>query len=697
MKKAIALVLAFFGLKELPTKEGKYHLNDEQKDLLNKAMENDSFADDFLAKANEHLDAEALSEEQRRLGADLKQVLEKEGISFSEGEKPSLEDQVKRLSEQLAEKNRQIKALGELDDESGLVQLQHNGKKLQELKHSKTHLYGSGQSYDAFENRPWNQNALKIGNGAHTKISATDWNDKVNIEQINQDLGEYWRRELDQVLDFMQDYRGVPAWWNVISNISDEISYTALMTAEVTQGRAKNWLAKNKQKFVAIKGKVFDIKIDLEWSGFDLQKIERSWMNRYNREGSQAYKMSFVRFLTVEILKKARQEDSIALIKGVYAPDVDREEPQSFLFRERGLLQLIKENRFKTYLPFSVGKPTASNIVDYVKEMCSLLPDEKKSTPGLIFYMAPDWERKYKEKRKLEDGLMPTYEPGEMTVENFPNVRIYGLEFLEGEDLMFITTEDNISILQNIEREKSLLKFEMLKRYIYAFGDYKQGAHVDAFGAQWEDGNPVDYNSQQFWSNDVEVLLDVKLPLTPNDTTPSVKYHNVVVTGANTQTTAITNLDDAVDGEFYYVYGNNLGTAATIANGTNFDLSASITLDGSTMIKLYKSPGGKLVEIERVDISKNDAIYLDAGATTADASQGTRFITQANSGATALTDITNAVKDTVYRIEGGSDTNATTIAKSGKFDRISAGITLEEGVFIEVVWNGASFVELKRG
>lgn len=247
-----------------------------------------------------------------------------------------------------------------------------------------------------------------------------------------------------------------------------------------------------------------------------------------------------------------------------------------------------------------------------------------------------------------------------------------------------------------MEREKSLLQFERLKRDIFIFGDYKQGAHVDAFGAQWTDGMPVDYSNQQFWSNDVPVLLDVKVPLPADDATPSVKHHNVVRTGANTGATAITNFDDAVDGEYYYVYGNDEGTAATIANGTNFDLSASITLNGDTMLKLWKRPGGKFVEIERVDLTKADVIYLDAGATKADGAQGTHFITKANPGSTSLTDIENAVEDVVYRLEGGSDTNATTIAANGKFSRITGSMTLGANEWIDVVWNGAAFVELER-
>lgn len=87
---------------------------------------------------------------------------------------------------------------------------------------------------------------------------------------------------------------------------------------------------------------------------------------------------------------------------------------------------------------------------------------------------------------------------------------------------------------------------------------------------------------------------------------------------------------------------------------------------------------------------------LAPDATSADAANGTLFLTSANTGATALTNIANAVPGEVYTLRGGSSTNATTIAATGVFSRISAGITLSEGNEIVVQFNGSKFVELSR-
>ncbi len=710
MKKVMQNVLAFFALAKLPQKDGSYHLSDEQKAELDAHTEKPGFADLFLQKANEELEAQKelkeMQEKQKKFSAEQKKALEElkaisleTGIEMSDededdddddsgdggegGESEAIKKQTKKLKSQVRELKKQREILGAEDDPSPGELLEISGTMIN-LGHTKTHVFGSNKSYDQVANRPWNQNLIHATTGQRDKVKATDWTDSLNIDQINRDLADYARLEQDKVVDVMGDYRSIPEFWDVISNVDDEISYTAIINGEITQGRKKNWLAKNRQKFVAIKGKVYPVQIDATWKGYQLQKIETSWMNKYNREGSQAHKMSFVTMLLSKLIEQARKEDNQVLVKGVYFPNEEATEPMSFIHRGKGLIQLAAENRGKTYRPFDMsqpdpinsentgsfayGKPTVANIVDYVENMVDRLPADKINMPGLIFYMSPTWSRNYFKGLRTRDGLNQDYEPMKQTVENHDNVRIYPLDYMDGEDFMFITTDDNIMVLENVPNEKNMIKFDLDKRDINAFGDYKLGIHVEAFGAQWTENDPVDFSNQIFWSNNVEVLTTQKIPVDPGVTTPSVKYHNVLQTGANTGATQITNLTDTVDGRYYYIYGNNEGTPSTIASGANIQLiGATLTLDGTSMIKLYKRPGGKLVEILRKDFSTVGFVTLAADATTADADYGTRFITSANTQATALTDIENAVDGVTYRLEGGSDDDATTIAASGKF------------------------------
>lgn len=94
------------------------------------------------------------------------------------------------------------------------------------------------------------------------------------------------------------------------------------------------------------------------------------------------------------------------------------------------------------------------------------------------------------------------------------------------------------------------------------------------------------------------------------------------------------------------------------------------------------------------------ALEADATVIALDKSSGILFVTAENSKATALTDITGAKEGVVYRIECGSTTNATTIAKSGKFAEIqSAWNPAKAGEFIKVYYrkDEDKFYEVARG
>ena len=92
------------------------------------------------------------------------------------------------------------------------------------------------------------------------------------------------------------------------------------------------------------------------------------------------------------------------------------------------------------------------------------------------------------------------------------------------------------------------------------------------------------------------------------------------------------------------------------------------------------------------------SVNVDADATTITASKGFWQETVENSKATAITDITGAKAGVGYIIECGSITNASTIAKTGKFAEISEAYTpTAVGDYIMVVLNkDGNFRELER-
>lgn len=703
--KLIATLLAVLGYTALEMVDGQVSLSKEEvgklqaehKKKFGAELVLESIEFDNEGHASFH-EPEILAIETALAREATEQTTEDPQMGATAAEKKALEDQVKKLTGKVAKleasqkkSTQTIIKLGGSSEED-VIPSPVDGKTV--LTHSKTHLFATNNSFDAFTDRPWNQRAAK---GATISGEYT----KVDIAKVNEDLGAYYRENKTAMISFLRVKNRLPAFWNTVSNVQDEIVYSKAFTGEVTQARKKKWLPKGNFEFQPEIAKVFPIQIDLEIQGYELQSMETSWLNHLDmvsKDGSKAYKMSFVAFMAAEFLKKAAEEDQIGHIRGVHIPTADDATVAGMaIYKQSGLMKkIIEAKKRRVFKPYSLGVPTLENIVDYIDRFVMTVPEYWRDMPGMVFYMSNYWVEKYYKRRKLEDGVMPTYDPNKSTVERHENIRLVGLPFTNDSGFMFMTTDDNISFLENIPNEKNLLEIETAKRVISLIGDYKIGIHVWAFGYEYPVGQEVKDDKQIFFSNDVEILSDLYVNVDVDVTTPSVKYHTSLKTGVNTQATSITDILDASVGDFIYIKGNTGANPSTIANAGKFDLEANITLDENTLILLYKRGTDDFVEIERWDTSLSNTVFLAADATTVDADKGKHFVTAANTVATAITDILNAVDGDVYVLEGGSDANATTIAQSGKFSRISAAMTLGAGEWIKVRFNGLKFVELDR-
>jgi hypothetical protein len=123
------------------------------------------------------------------------------------------------------------------------------------------------------------------------------------------------------------------------------------------------------------------------------------------------------------------------------------------------------------------------------------------------------------------------------------------------------------------------------------------------------------------------------------------------------------------------------GTAAGYV-GKQFDSLALLTANDYALQELF------------INKPKTDLI---ADATTCDGSANFWFKTIANTGATVLTDITSAAKGKAYIIECGATANASTIAKAGKFDELTAAYTpTAVGDYIMLYYDGAKFHDMER-
>lgn len=717
--KVLPFVAALIGFD--PKAKEKIEFSAEDKEKLEKETGMEGFAEAFQKYYNEEYLAEnqeaqaafqQFMQQFNAQGAGVETAEEdpeeEPAASLPEGDEQSLSAQLRQIvkaANSLLKTNAQqaadlekLKTDPEPDEPAAVIP---GNQKSKTVKHTNTHLFGSGNSWDAME-RPWNRRAAEASLKGEIG-AATVW-DKVNIDKLNEDLGAYSRRNATEIMSLLMDGYDIPSHWTVVNNIQDEYVFASIVTGEITQGFKKSWLPKNKQRFVPIKNKIFDKQIDITWQPSELKSIEKSWLNMFFNEGSTPYKMSFARYLIGELMKKARKEDKITIFKGVHYDTANLPEGVSggFMNAMDGFLKIVSDNRGNTYQAHALGKPTIANIYDYVNNFVMQLPYDFRSQAGLVFGLSDDWHKAYHNARELKKATNTDYTPNDTTVDQYPNIRFEAHAQLNGSDFMYVTTEDNIGLMVDRPGEESMLTLELNRRAIDAFADYKLGVFFKAFGANVDPNAALTYEDQIFFSNDVSVLDNVYTPVASNDATPSVADHHALKIGSNnTAATDITSLDDVVEGQRYFLFGDADANISTVKNGANIILAggADFALNKGNLLELVGLSGGKVIEYKRTEagaVPEPEKVVLAADATTADAADGTHFITQDNTGATALTNILNAVVDEIYTLEGGSDTNSTTVANGGNF-LLTGAFTASDGAFLKVQYNGTRFVEVDRG
>ena len=682
------------------------NLTAEQKRELDKVLKKEGFAERFEAKHNKEMKAE---QENKEVNDAITSFMEEE--AGTEASSPSatdatetkttLLDNVNSLTANLVatrKENRELKVENEFLKNSPELDNPEKikGNMTPTIQHSATHLYGSNNSWDAFEGRPWNQQIARIEGAAETS-----W-DTANIDRLNNDIQNYFRKDPKKLFSTFIDGLKLPKHWKLISGVSDEYIFTTISTGEITQGLKAKWIPKNKVEFAAQKGKVRDIEIDIEFRGDKLKKLEKSYLNHFFDEGSTPFKDNFIMFVVKELMNQARKEDKVCFGKGVYFPNNLIKAPGSFLNNFSGVIKLSLDARGALYKPFKLGRPTKENIFDYIKDFAESLPHEVKNLPGLVFYLSPSWLRRYNDARRIQKGGNQDFKGDIYTIDGFSNIELEAYDQLEGYDFMFLTTEDNIMGLSGKPGEESVLQFQKSTRDTKAIGNYKLAAFIAMFGRNLIDVKANSYENQLFFSNDVEALTDVYVPVPENTSEPSLTYHNSLMIGAhNTRPTDIINFKDVKPNTKIYLLGNGESNFSTVKNGEKINLiNSDCVLTKNTLLVLYAKADGTFQELERrnigvVEQAETEEI-LSQDATEIDASLGTHFRTSSNSKATSIEKISNAVSGETYRIIGGSDTNATEIKNSGSFV-LTEKMVLDNEKFIELYYNGSKFIETARG
>lgn len=712
-----ATVLAFLGVKAFSKdKDGKEILTKEQKTALEKLMNPDT-----IAALEKHLaeNANAGVEQQNKDLVEAQQKLEslnaeKDSLvkekAILEGEKTTLASEKADLQKKIDENEKLIASQKEMIQKmSGKPETdppaQGKGAEgKQELNPmDDKFLFGVQQPFMAIDNkRPYNKRAYaKIMANRGYESPMVPKASSMDYQSLKDDLGDYYRiRQQEGLQSFLMKLPSIETLFKMNSGYQDRaVLVNVFLTEEFSQawntGSDFDNMVKGGYKFEPEELTMFDVTFAHKFS--QLEELEKAWIGYLNKEGSDVMKWSFIEYILVETGKKLHNERELRRVGGKRInPTVNV--PGTAMGAADGFYEFIRKKVANFQIKeFSNGTPTSSNIANYVYEMTGMIPAHIRDTGMLILYMPQKDVTLYHKNLESLYGTNQDYKANIMYVKEYPNVKIEAVPNSENFGRFVWTIDGNIQLFEDVPGEMYKFSLEQEDWKLKVWSRWKESTWAWMVGKKYDSAAEQTYDNQMIFCNDIHYSPDYYLAMAANDTTPSVALHTNLVSVANTQATAITNIDDAVVGQHVTIKCGNTTNAITIAKAGNFSLiTAAWTPALGDEIVLMKRSDGKFIEISRTDVT-NTAIAFDADDVTPSVAAGTSFITVANTQATAITNFDDATEDVIYTIYGGSDADSSTIADGGNFS-LTAAMTLEDGTYIKLIKaSDGKFYEIERG
>lgn len=704
MKKLWATVMAFLAISAFSEENGKKKLSDEQRENLKT-----TFGDAFLAKLEASFESDQDEDVDQSgmitgLQTQLQELQSK--LTAAENDKQTLASEKTSLEGKILSQKSVIEKLSmKPEDDPAAVSVP--GKPVAWNPEDSNFLGGVKAPHMAIDDKhPYNKRAyaaMMRNLGIEVAAPAAS---SFDYDSLKSDLGDYYRvSKQERIQSFLLSLKTLDAIFGVESGYQDQAVLVNLFMegdfsqADNTIGSSFDNLVQGSFKFEPEVLTMYDVMFVHKFT--DLKTLEKNWLGYLNREGSDVMKWSFIEYIMIETTKKLSNERELRRVKGKRVNPTANVKGTA-MGASNGLLLFIKNQiaLFKIR-PFVMGEWTESNISEYIRRGTSYVPSVVRDTGMLVLYMAPEALTAYHKNRETLSGTNIDYKAGINYVWEYPNVKIVTIPNMGPSQRMIWTLEGNIKLFEDVPGEMTKYNFEQQDWSLKVWSNWKESLWAYMVGKKYASAAaiPTDYSTQLIFVNDVDLPAASYLPMTANDTTPSVAEHSSLVSVANSQATAITAIDDAAVGQEIRIKCGSATNAITIAASGNFSLlTAAWTPDVDDVLVVKKRSDGKFIELSRSNVGELDAIAFDPDDTTPSVTGGTVFVTDANTTATAITTFDNAVAGVVYKIYGAGSTNASTIANSGNFV-LTAAMTLSATKWIELQKSESNgkFYEINRG
>ncbi len=504
------------------------------------------------------------------------------------------------------------------------------------------------------------------------------------------DMGtQFTVRRQDAIIARVLSTRAMTDFFPVRYGIQDNDLIFNAFFDEVSQAWQAGPVYKGGMKIENERGYVDDAMIKMTWG--PMKELERKYIAYLNTSGSDPIKWTMIEYQLLNSLLQAQREQNIRRMRGIYvAPETGV--AGSYLHTSTGILYrlidyihsnklLVTDDENKTYRTYNESTMLAT-VKAFVDDVVTHL-GEDENLSGKFLYLnerhKPWWLKCIRTQFHLDNDFTG--------VESYANVvpdtevHIIWLPYLGNTKFMMIHEPGNLQFLEFLPGEMMAMQMEQQMEMVRAWSTWKEGTAAAFLGKRFSSKAALvanDYEFQQIFLN--KFCVD----LSNGATKANAKDGFWFETGGS---------DDTYDFTSY----NPEDTSEQWATGKVKILSRE---NNKTLVEVVENSvegfvGNKYI-VKTASANPNTlyVLYNEDGTTPA----GVKVKIAATT-ASAITDIENAKAGVAYIIECGSTSNATTIAKSGKFSEISADwVPQAEGDYIMVVLNvaGTKFLELER-
>ena len=375
---------------------------------------------------------------------------------------------------------------------------------------------------------------------------------------------------------------------------------------EVSQAYQAGEVYKGGMKLENEMGYVDDAMVKLKFG--PMKELERIYIGYLNREGSDPIKWSMIEYCLLNQLEQMQVEQNKRRMRGIYVKP-EAGVAGSYLNAGTGvlytLLRYVHDYSIKPHDDADHSYRAYTNatmltaIQAFVSDVLSTL-SEDEDLDGRVLYLNSAHKTWYLQNVREKYGKDIDFSGPNSYANVLPDteLRIIWLPYLGQLPFMMIQQPGNIQFIENIPGEMMNVKMEEQMEMVRAWAVWKEGTGAAFTGRKFNSKEDMDKNAYEWQQIFTNIWAG---SIAANATTADAAKGFWLITGKNTQATALTDITGAKEGVAYCIEIGSIGNATSIAKSGKF---ANITKAFSPskvgdyiMVILRKD--GNFAELER--------------------------------------------------------------------------------------------------